>query len=282
MILYYAIGGGLGHLSRARRVLDALGITDAALVTASLYADDPRVRGELPVFRVPASLEHDPEGHRRFLRELLRDTGAERLLADTFPAGIHGELSGLDVAIDLVARLLRWDVYRAAVPHPLPPIETVYAVEKLTAEHEAALRVQSRHFVPLDLRPPRTTVQKEEGYWLVVHSGPESEVRELLEWTSELRLLADVQPSRVLVASRCAPPSGFEHVDVYPASALFAATSRIISAAGFNVMLETEQWAAKHAILPFARKFDDQFLRAARRRVTRDPRPARAEPALLR
>lgn len=267
MILYYAIGGGLGHLSRARRVLDALRITDAAIVTASPYADDSRVRGAVPVFRIPAKLERDPDEHARFLRRLLRETRAERLIADTFPVGIHGELADLDVPIDLVARLLRWNVYREAVPQALPPIETAYAVEELTADHETALRARSGRFVPLDLTPERVEEREDEGYWLVVHSGPEEEVRELIDWMGELRRLAEVRPSRVVVASQCVPPSDFERVDVYPASALFPAASRIVSAAGFNVILETEQWAHKHDVLPFARKFDDQFLRASRRRA---------------
>ncbi len=55
--------------------------------------------------------------------------------------------------------------------------------------------------------------------------------------------------------------------ELYPAAQLFPAASRIISAAGFNVMLETEAWRAKHDVVPFARKFDDQYRRAARRRT---------------
>jgi len=31
-------------------------------------------------------------------------------------------------------------------------------------------------------------------------------------------------------------------------------------------MLETEAWRDKHSVVPFPRKFDDQFLRAARRK----------------
>ena len=30
VILYYALGGGLGHLTRARKVLEALGLRDAS------------------------------------------------------------------------------------------------------------------------------------------------------------------------------------------------------------------------------------------------------------
>jgi hypothetical protein len=270
MILYYALGGGLGHLTRGRRVLEALGLTaDAAFVTASPYAHDRRITGGIPVIRVPEELDRDPDAHRAWLRDIAR--GAERILVDTFPCGIQGELSGLDLPpdlpLDLVARLLRWDAYRRAVPAALPRFDTVWRVEPLAAGHEAALRAASRRLLPLDLTPPAPpAVETVPPYWLIVHSGPEEEVQELVSYAEELRGLAAVPPERILVASRChvALPGGFTAIDVYPATPLFPAATRIISAAGFNIMLETEPWRARHHPLPFPRPFDDQYRRAAR------------------
>jgi hypothetical protein len=243
MILYYAVGGGLGHLVRGLRVIEKLGLTDVAIATASPHAE--RVCGTTPFIRVPRELERDREAHRSWVRSL----GAERIIADTFPGGIQGELCGLDVPIDSVARLLRWDVYRAAVPFDLPAVETTYVVEELT--HRVTGNV-----VPLDLTPAPASAVEEEEHWLVVHSGPEEEVRELTTYAAELRAMTKTKPE-VRVVSGC---------DVWPASPLFAAAAKIITAAGFNVMLETEQWRAKHVAVPFARRFDDQFVRAARRK----------------
>jgi hypothetical protein len=97
---------------------------------------------------------------------------------------------------------------------------------------------------------------------LIVHSGPEEEVRELVAYARELTT------GRVLVATRCdlTLPNGFERIDAYPVTHLFSHATRIISAAGFNVMLETEPYRDKHHVVPFARRFDDQFARAAQRR----------------
>ena len=48
MILYYAMGGGLGHLVRARAVVYTLGIErDTVLLSSSVGAADPRVTGPL-------------------------------------------------------------------------------------------------------------------------------------------------------------------------------------------------------------------------------------------
>jgi hypothetical protein len=101
------------------------------------------------------------------------------------------------------------------------------------------------------------------SYWLIVHSGPAEEVLELIAYTRELT------SSRVLVATPCDLPmsAGFARIDAFPVSHLFADAERIVSAAGFNVMLETEPWRDKHIVLPFPRRFDDQFARAAKRKA---------------
>jgi predicted glycosyltransferase len=61
-------------------------------------------------------------------------------------------------------------------------------------------------------------------------------------------------------------PDGFEATDEVPVADLYPRAARIISAAGFNVMCETAAWADKHHVVPFWRRFDDQYLRASRRR----------------
>jgi hypothetical protein len=269
MILYYAVGGGLGHLTRGRRVLEVLGLQDrAAFVTASPYAGDARVTGDIPVIEVPPHLERAPAEHRAWLRNLIRERGAERLIADAFPAGIQGELSGLAIAMDHVARILRLDEYRRAVTEDMPRFDTTWVVEELEPEHEAFVCAQSERVVALDLTVP-TTRAALEPFWLVVHSGPEDEVTELVEYAANLRDLAADRPERIVVASPCRVglPAGFEWTNEYPVTHLYPRATRIISAAGFNVMCETAAWAGKHHVVPFARRFDDQYLRAARRRA---------------
>ncbi|MDP9194764.1 MAG: hypothetical protein M3P06_23965 [Acidobacteriota bacterium] len=269
MILYYAVGGGLGHLTRGRRVLEILGLEkQAAFVTASPYARDARVTGGIPIIEVPPHLEHAPLEHRAWLRDLIRERKPDRLIADAFPAGIQGELSGLVVAMDHVARVLRLDEYRRVTEH-LPRFDTTWIVEELAPDHEALLRAQSERVIALDLTPVPMERVATEPFWLIVHSGPEEEVLELIAYAMNLRELADDRPERIVVASRCNVPlpPGFESSDEYPVTHLFPKAARIISAAGFNVMCETAAWAGKHHVVPFSRRFDDQYLRASRRRA---------------
>lgn len=271
MILYYAVGGGLGHLTRGRCVLETLGLADrAAFVTASPYARDARVTGGIPVIDVPPHLEHAPADHHAWLRDLIRERQPERLIADAFPAGIHGELSGLPIAMDHVARILRLDEYRRVVTEEIPRFDTTWVVEELSPDHAELVRGQSERVVTLDLTPARLARVASEPFWLIVHSGPEDEVSELIAYAANLCDLATDRPERIVVASRCniPLPDRFELADEYPVAHLYSAAARIISAAGFNVMCETAAWADKHDVVPFPRRFDDQYLRAARRRAS--------------
>src|SRR3954449_9482476 len=158
MVLYYAVGGGLGHLVRARAVLHTLGLSDeAALVTASRFADDPRVVGSVPVIRVPDALDRDRAATRRWVAGLLAAEGPDALFVDAFPAGVLGELCGLGWdggPVHHVARLLRWERYARRLDGPLPRIATTHVVEPLHAEHEAAVRAVSASVGPLALTDP--------------------------------------------------------------------------------------------------------------------------------
>ncbi len=251
MILYYAIGGGLGHLVRARAVLHTLGLgEDAALLTASPFADDPRVVSSAPVIRVPGELDRDRARLRRWLRDLVAAERPERLILDAFPAGVLGELGGLDLPVDHVARLLRWPKYARRLDGPLPRIETTYVVEPLHADHGAALAASSERMASLRLvDPPAPARDDAAGAALVVHSGPDQELDALVA-------LARSTGHRVLVAR----PGG--DLDVHPAAALFADAAAIVTGSGFNAMRQAAPYRERHRFIPFPRPLDDQRARA--------------------
>ena len=245
--LYYAVGGGLGHVTRAQRVLRALDISDAVVVTSC----DAEL--DFPVIRV---------GEEDSVAEIVARTSADRVIVDAFPAGIRGELTGVRAPrVDYVARRLRWERYRRECPVDFH-FHAAYVVEELEDEHRRWVELHSDQVELLNLAPPAARADV-DAFWLIVHSGPAHEVRELMEYARELAVLRGESP-RVLVATRCDVelPDGFERTETIA----YANAARIISAAGFNVMMETEPWAEKHHVVPFPRRFDDQFARAALRR----------------
>jgi hypothetical protein len=227
--LYYALGGGLGHLTRARKVLEALRL-DAVILSASPFGGDHRVTGPHRALKVPRRLGHDRDAFRAWLAPLLRE--ADELIVDTFPGGILGELCGLELPpATLIARRLRWEVYEQRLGGPLPRYQRTYEVEPLGVGE------------PLELpQAPIGEPLSDEPHWLVVHAGPQHERDELIA-------RAEGAP-KLIVA------------DVYPVAPHLVHAERVITAAGFNAVHENARWRERHTLVPFPRALDDQFARA--------------------
>ncbi|MEU0564928.1 hypothetical protein ABZ297_05975 [Nonomuraea sp. NPDC005983] len=240
MIVCYARGGGLGHLTRVRAFLHTLH------------------RGE------PATIGVRPEPGSPFV-------------VDAFPAGLDGELDASTAPPGTrtvhLARLLRWDAYRPLLPARPLRFATTYLMEPVSEPHLAYLCEVSDEVLPLTLVDPPAPPAEAPGEWLVVHSGPPGEIAELLGYARETAALEGVSPRLVLVSPAAPPglPDDVTHLAAYPAWPLFEAAERIVSAAGFNVVRQAAPYRHKHRMLPFPRRFDDQFTRARAARTPRNP-----------
>jgi hypothetical protein len=226
-IVYYAMGGGLGHLTRARAFLHTLGF-EAAVIVAR--AHDRRVTGDIPV------VSEIPPGD---------------LILDTFPAGLMGEIEG--GAVDYVARYVRWDRY--TLPRNPPRIKTAYILEPLHPDQERYVRERAAAIEPIELRDPPCAAPLPPlppRYVLVVHSDP-GEREELLAYARDVCAAEGVHDPIV------AP-------DVYPATLIAPNATRIFTGGGFNAMRQFGR-DPRHRPLPFDRRFDDQYARVARARA---------------
>lgn len=267
MIVCYANGGGLGHLTRIRAYLHTMARDEpVTILTGSPFAADPRVTGGHPVRSAPGGLDRD--GLSRWIAAALAELAPAELVVDAFPAGLSGELTELPAGTRVVhlARLLRWDVYAELLPPDPPRFAQTYLVEPVSAEHEAYLHSVSGAVTPLELVEPPAPESAAVDGWLIVHSGPEPETVELVEYAREMAGLEGVRP-RLTLVSPWRPdglPPGVAHRDVYPAWPLFPSAERIITAAGCNVVRQLARWPERHRMMPFPRRFDDQFARAAR------------------
>jgi hypothetical protein len=226
LIAYYAIGGGLGHLTRARAFLHTMQLR-ATIVADSPFASDPRVIGDVPVVRTI------PSGD---------------LILDTFPAGLFGEIEG--GVVDYVARYVRWERY--TLPPDPPRIRRAYVLEPLHPEQERYVRERAAEIVPLELSDPPALQDRPAlppRYALVVHSYA-AEREELLAYARDVCREEGIDDPIV------AP-------DVYPATLVAANATRIFTGGGFNAM---RQFGGdrRHRPLPFERRFDDQYGRVAR------------------
>ncbi len=279
MIVCYALGGGLGHVTRTRALLHTLG-RDGEPVTvlvSSPQALDPRVLGGWPALLAPPQAAASRQALGDWVARSLARLQPQALYVDAFPGGILGELCALKwpPGLELLhaARRLRWRVYRRRLAGELPVFARTYVLEALEEEHRAALAACSAELEDLAEReirdPPAAAASALPAEaWLVVHSGPEAEIRELVAYAAELQKQEGVAAPLVLVAPVRPPdlPAEVAHLDVHPAWPLFPSAARIVTACGWNAMRQTAPFQERHHFLPFPRPLDDQFERGARRR----------------
>ena len=255
MIVCYAAGDGLGHLTRLRSALHTLSLNGARMdgpvtvVTGSPFAHDPRVTGGWRVVESAAGLAPD------------------EVIVDAFPAGLKGELTRFPsgTRVTHLARLLRWDVYEPLLPADPPRFDRTFVLEPLHPAHDAYLRAVSDDVSSLTLADPPSEPIDVDG-WLIVHSGPALETLELVAYAHDMASAERVSPPMTLVSPRRPDglPPGVAHLDAYPACAPGPNVERIITAAGFNAVRQYAPWRDRHRMLPFPRSLDDQFARAAR------------------
>ena len=282
MIFYYAAGGGLGHLTRARAVFHTLQIQGhKVILTASEFALDRRVTGDFELIQIPPRFAADVAGYQSWLRNLFNKYQPSAIYVDAFPVGIIGEFCDFDfppsTSLFHVARLLRWEVYSKLFCGKTPHFEKTYLLEKLAAVHEKFLYFCSTHIEPLRLQDPDEVLTASEQelieslkntqqpLWLVVHAGGADEIRELVAYAEACRQIEAPDARLLLIAPSCPGDLRIEHYPFYPAYRLFPYVERIVTACGFHSMRQTEPYKQKHRFLPFVRQFDNQFQRAARR-----------------
>ncbi len=281
MILYYAFGGGLGHLTRARAVAHTLQLEPPLLLlTASPWASDPTIRGPFELLQPPPALERNVAAFRRWLQLQIARFQPQHIYLDAFPAGIQGEWCelALDVPVTYLARRLRWPSYRPLLRGQPPTYTQTWLLEPLETAHRQFIADYSTVVNPLQLHDPPAlapahllarcqAIQRSgQAVWLIVHTGSAAEVQALLEYAKALATLEQADPQLVLMTPPTVPSPrwpGLEHWQVYPAWPLFSHANRIISAAGFNCMRQLAAYRQRHHCLPFDRRFDDQYARAA-------------------
>lgn len=278
MILYYAMGSGLGHLTRARAVLHTLKIeNEYAILTSSSYANEVRVVGNVKIIRVPQHFESDVDAFRLWLKDTFEKLSVTEIFIDTFPAGIIGEFCEFDfgkIKLNYIARPLKWNAYSHLLSKNPPQFQNTFLLEPLEEEHEKFINKHSDKTTQIELiYPPidisnhvEKIINNHSPFWLVVHSGNEDETSELLSYADEMRVIENRDVDLVLAAPKFSSllPAKTFHYDLYPASLLFTNAERIISGCGFNIMNQAREYRDKLFVIPFPRRYDDQYARASR------------------
>jgi hypothetical protein len=280
MQLYYAMGGGMGHLSRAAAFIYTQKIADAdiILLTSSAYAAD--ILPNIKCLHISHKLPQTPQILAAKINEIISDYKISLCYIDAFPTGIVGEWAQVDtkrLQLHYIARLLNWEAYRPFWSESIL-FEQIYICEPLTAAHENDLRRVSANFSNLDLAyPPALGFDLREKFninkfdtqkpiWLIVHSENQAEIQALYDYAKDVAAYEKISCHFILITAAEAFDVGgqadwLKHSAAY---AFFSQAAKIFTAAGFNLMQQLRDFRARHHILPFRRTFDNQFLRLKR------------------
>ncbi len=269
-ILYYAMGGGLGHLSRTLAIADELGpfASSIRILGSSNLAPMVLASTGYTIDYITEDKLVSKESYYGFLSAYIEQHQFASIIVDTFPFGIVGEWLTLakDVPKLLIARSLIWDRYADIINIKKNncireyPTRTL-AIEPLDIDYEAVLTGHSAvaylHEPILQGRSRQRGSDESEGLvnrCAVVHSGNQNERDLLLGYAKKLFLEKNISvPIDTL----------FPDQKIYPANDLLSSYKYIISGAGYNMAAMASQAGPSrhHYLFPFTRKFDDQHAR---------------------
>lgn len=280
-ILYYALGGGLGHLSRAIAFCQTAQIPKEKLLilTSSGYAKE--VLEGYTYLLVPTELENDTKKFQNYLENLLKKQSIQQLYLDSFPCGILGEWTGLNlnsrIKFYYVARLLKWEIYQKQLSNTCLQFDKTFILEKLSFEHQEWIDNNSKKQEKIKLHYPilkpnslmKNLKSKQlNPIWLIVHSQPTEEVDFLYNYASELADIQGIKPKIIIISKvKLTEKKQVIYINDFPAYPYFEDADRIFTACGFNLMQQTLPFRDKHHFIPFDRKFDNQFERAKRAKL---------------
>lgn len=267
MILYYALGGGLGHLSRSLALLRHAPADlqrQCRLLASSHSAELVRPALPCPLDLVPDWAMQEQSQYHAFLRTYLARYRFKALIVDSFPFGLVGELAQLGTKLPriLIGRALRWEPYCRVCPDPTAARwpERSLLIEEQPPDYLTALSHHSsceRLTGPVTLAAPASTADAEPlKPCCVVHSGSPEEVTRLLEHARSL-LAAAGSPAEPELFT---PNSG-----IFPMEERMLQYRQVVTGAGYASCAAAAALQGRVTFhqLAFERRYDDQQRRLA-------------------
>jgi len=289
--LIYALGGGLGHVTRALGLAHAasrLGQQVEVLSNSPFLADLlPIATRRWPDLRIePIDADLDRQAVAARVDAHLAGARFDLLVVDTFPRGLAGELESLLPALRLPKVLVHRDLTPAYVaakdlgsfvasydlvllPGEKGPLARGAEPERIGTDpwlccdaHELWPRAKARARLGADGDRPLV---------LVLGTGSADEARAMAALAQDL---ARALGSRALVRC-CAPPGVTSHASAacgppseepsaiwhWPALELFAGVDVLIGAAGYNTVAEARAASIPLLCIVRQRRYDRQRLR---------------------
>ena len=262
MIGFYVFGGGFGHLTRVKKVISQLNLTnDYLIITSNKHAFD--LFETANVYLIELSNIASSKELAGQLSIVFKKVKFQEFYIDVFPQGILGELQETmfnNKPINLISRRLKWNNYKNYLSENIQ-IATSYILEELETEHYNYLNKYSKEIVYLNLESPLAATEcKMENFWLIIHSSSKEELVELVEYAREMSKLESKKPKFVICSDQ--RTNLVDALFISDPKPYLNKASKIFSGAGFNTWHELKPYREKHECIPFNRRFDDQHWRS--------------------
>lgn len=268
MILYYALGGGLGHISRSFALISHAPKPlqpRIRLLISSKSAYVARPHSPCPVDEVPRWAMAGKGRYPQFLADHFKQHGFSCIVIDTFPFGLLGELkhAAPELPRVLVGRYLRWGAYidRCGETDDAVWPQVAVMIEQQQDEYLEQMERNGRVINapwPISLaRLADAEGPAEKPACCVVHSGTPSETRRLMS-----------AARNIMSGHRMAgPPELFTpEKGLFPLERHMLRFSDIVTGAGYGSCAAASvlNGRIRYHLHPFPRRFDDQTLRLRR------------------
>lgn len=269
MELYYAVGGGLGHISRCLKFIQQnhFAENEIIVVGSSQYFSE-----QITNCRVIDISNRNIQNTKKIIADIMKRHSISHLYVDTFPFGLFGELHPIlnRVSATYIARILKPAYFNMHMNKCRMMFKETLKIEKLPEAQISVINSISKKSVNIQFQnviKPKALPDSERKKWLVVHSGPAEECELLCRYAHE-NAKARKEHIQLYLITQCKFNfTGAIIFNEFPAECYFDDADMIITACGYNCMLETINYAHKHLYLPFERKYDDQFFRAKLRKA---------------
>jgi hypothetical protein len=262
-ILYYSLGGGLGHLSRTFAILNNSPkiIEQVRILASSKLSYLVSKCSPCPMDNVPDGVMNDRTLYFKFLQNYIETHSISVIILDTFPFGMFGEINFIDERMPriLIGRYLNWEKYQQRVSEA----QNIFPVKSLIIEPQEKIYfnlMKEKSQIdyidkPIILRDIIDNKVIIKDRFLIIHSGTDDEIEKLVKNAKSKMIEFGYKENNYDLIT----PEN----NIFPAYSLIRSYKYIVSAAGYNMCgIAAELSQDRKAFLyPFKRKFDDQFFR---------------------
>nr|WP_321226157.1 hypothetical protein [uncultured Psychroserpens sp.] len=268
MHIFYAQGGGLGHLTRVDKIIKSLEIPKekVIIITPSVFTD--YFVGYQFVRLLWNEYHFD---WTKKIEKVISTNEVTYFYVDTFPFGLKGELNLVystfpKLKYIYISRILKWEYYLNAISTKvLIRFKDTLYLEDLYDSHLNWIENHSEKITPLylDYSQDQSLSLMDEPYVLVVHSGGKEDVLKICNQAIEN--YKAFPNTKIMVFTQV--DIQFENVNIivnkaiFPVSQYFKHALKIYTACGFNSIQELKAYKEKHVVIAFDKMFDDQKFR---------------------